>query len=345
MRLEGERRARLSLIRLVAVVSILRTALTQVLPLAGSASWWLLPVCLLPGLAIYFLLRGCMRRIGVRTLTDAVRAGLSRPGVWLLCAAVTATLLVDGTASMTALITLFTEGIGTQGTQLTLALLTSGVLLFCLSREGLPRGIYLLRWLMLVAAAVLAVNGLLYARLDHLFPWMGDGSASVMAALRTGISIGWPVVLLLLAEPVRPEGRQRGLFLPLLLSVAAVGILCLSRPHELLTNRQDLSGALLQLMDGLQSAVVTLGQCLLMLVLFLTVGAAAHLLTDSIAAPMGQPPMWLPYAVVVALTLTQCTNIRALWRTLSLCQPWLLAPYGLIALLLLLTTTFRRKRT
>lgn len=344
MRLEGERRARLSMIRLVAVVSILRTVLTQVLPIAGSASWWLLPVCLLPGLTVYLLLRGCMRRLGVRTLTDAVRGCLGRPGLWLLCAVVTATLLVDGAASMTALITLFTEGIGTQGTQFTLALLTSAVLLFCLSREGLPRGIYLLRWLMLAAGIVLGVNQLLYARLDHLFPWLGDGNASVAAALRMGISIGWPIILLLLAEPVRPEGRQRGLLLPLLLAVTAVAILCLSHPHELLTYRQDLSGALLQLMSGLQPAVVTLGQCLLMLVLFLTVGAAAYLLTDSLAAPLGQPPAWLPYAVVIVLTLTQCINIRALWKVLVLCQPWLLLPYGLLALTMLGITTFRRKR-
>jgi len=72
MRLQGERRARQSMIRLVAAVSILRTALTDLLPLAGSAGWWVVPVCLLPGLTVYGLLALTMKRTGTAVLADCL---------------------------------------------------------------------------------------------------------------------------------------------------------------------------------------------------------------------------------------------------------------------------------
>ena len=43
---------------------------------------------------------------------------------------------------------------------------------------------------------------------------------------------------------------------------------------------------------------------LLMLVLFLSVGAASHLVTDAAAAPLGRAPGWLPDAVVLLLALS-----------------------------------------
>lgn len=344
MRLEGERRARLSMIRLMAVTSVLRTLLTQIIPLSGSAGWWLLPVCLLPGLAVYGLMRWCMRRLHVHTLDDAARAALGTAGQRLLRLIITAALLVEGIASMTALITLFTEGVGTQGTQLTLAVLTSGVLLFCLSREGLPRGVYLLRWVMLAAGVVLAVSSLMHARLDHFFPLLGDGTASVLTALRTGVGLGWPLLLLLQVGPASEKRSGRSLVPTVLLVLAVALTLCLSRPHELLTSRHDLSGSLLLLTSGLPSAVVTLGQCLLMLTLFLSIGTAVLLISEAISAPAAHPRPWLPYAVAALLTLTQCINIRLLWQGLLRCQPWLILPFGVLALVVWSKTMFRRSQ-
>jgi len=345
MRLQGERRARQSMIRLVAAVSILRTALTDLLPLAGSAGWWVVPVCLLPGLTVYGLLALTMKRTGTAVLADCLRALMGRAGGLVLSGILAAILLVDGASSMTALITFFTEGIGTQGTQMTLALLTSGVLLFCLNREGLPRGIYLLRWVILPAAALMAADLLMEASVDHAFPVLGDGGDALWRSLRCGLSLGWPLSLLLTMEPVH-EGKRLRAVLPVIGFCAVItASACLSMPHEQLTRSHDLSGRLLEITLHLQPAVQTLGQCLLMLVLFLSVGAASHLVTDALAAPMGRAPGWLPYVIVAALTLTQGLDIRALWRGLSVAQTWLLLPLAVIALVAAGLSFIRRKKT
>jgi len=326
MRLEGERRARRSMIRLVAAVSILRTALTQLLPLAGSAGWWVIPACMLPGLAVYALLAWAVKRTNTVVLADCFRAVMGRAGGVIVSAMLAILLLVDGTASMTTLITFFTEGIGTEGTQITLSLLTAGVLLCCLNREGLPRGIYLLRWVMLPAAAIMAADALLKARLDHLFPLLGEGRDTLWTVLRGGASLGWPLTLLLTAEPIKPGKRWRDALPVAALCAAVTAVICLSLPHEQLTRYHDLSGSLLEFTLHLQPAVRTLGQCLLMLVLFLAVGASSHLVTDAVAAPMGRAPRWLPYGIVVLLALSQCLEVRLLWRWLCMAQMWLLVP-------------------
>lgn len=344
LRLMGERRARVSLIRLVAVVSILRTVMTRVLPLAGSAGWWMTPVCLLPGLAVYALLALAMRLTGTAVLADMARAAFGAAGVWALSAVLTALLALDGAASMTTLVTMFTEGIGTEGTQFTLAVLTGIALLFCLHREGLPRGVFFLRWVMLAALALTAWNWLGMARFDGLFPVLGDGASSLTAAFRAGVSMAWPLTLLLTAEPVRPGVRFRPAVPVLLLCCAVVLLTCLSLPHELLTAHLDLSGSLLEMTLHLQPAVRTLAICLLMLSLFLTVGGMAHLLTYAAAAPLGRAPGWQPYVAVGLLVATQCLDIRALWTFLGQCGTWLLAPLGGFAALALPVALIRRRR-
>lgn len=344
MRMMGERRARQCLIRLLAVVSMLRALLTRVLPLAGSAGWWMAMVCLLPGLAVYALLALSMRLTKTAVLSDMLRAVLGPWGAWALAAALTALLLHDGLASMTALITLFTEGVGTVGTQFTLAALTGAALLFCLHREGLARGVLFLRWIMLAALAVMAFDWLDMARLDGLFPVLGDGVPSLVAALRAGVSLAWPLTLLLTAEPVREGVRFRPLLPVLLLCLGVVLLTCLSLPHEILVTHHDLAGSLLEMTLHLQPAARTLAVCLLILTLFLTIGGTAHLLTASMTAPMGRPVPWLPYAVVALLVASQCLNIETLWRCLGLCNPWLLAPLAALALLALPVALIRRRR-
>ena len=42
----------MTLLRLMCAVSVWRTLMTRVLPLAGCASWWAGLVCLLPGLIV-----------------------------------------------------------------------------------------------------------------------------------------------------------------------------------------------------------------------------------------------------------------------------------------------------
>lgn len=344
MRLMGERRTSQCLIRLVAVVSMLRTLLTRVLPLAGSAGWWVTVCCFVPGLVVYGLMVLCMRLTKTVVLTDMLRAVFGSIGAWLLALLLTALLLLDGVASMTALVTLFTEGIGTEGTQFTLAVLTGAVLAFCLHKEGISRGAFFLRWIMLAALAVMALDWLSMAHIDGLFPVLGDGVPSLIAALRAGISLSWPLILLLTAEPVRPGIRFRPVLPVLLLCFGVVLLTCLSLPHELLVTHHDLSGSMLEMTLHLRPAVCTLAICLLLLTLFLTIGGTVRLLTGALTAPLRHEPVWMPYAVVALIVLSQCLDIRMLWSFLGECEPWLLAPLATLGVIALPVALVKRRR-
>ena len=46
----GQRQTQNALIGLLSAVSMTRIGLTQLLPLCGSAAWWLSAACMLPGL-------------------------------------------------------------------------------------------------------------------------------------------------------------------------------------------------------------------------------------------------------------------------------------------------------
>lgn len=344
MRLQGERRASQCLIRLVAITSILRTLMTRVLPLAGSASWWMTLVCLLPGLCVYGLCLLSMRLTRTVVLTDMLRAVFGPFGAWLLSALLAALLIVDGVASMTALITLFTEGIGTEGTQFTLALLTGAVMAFCLHRDGVARGAFFLRWIMIGALAVMAWNWLGMAHMDGLFPLLGGGVPSIMAALRAGVSLSWPLILLLTAEPVRPGVRLRPVLPMALLCFGVVLLICLTIPHELLVTHHDLAGSLMEMMLHLHPAVRITAICLLLLVFFLCIGGTAHLFAGVLMAPMAKNPPWLPYLYIAVLILTQLLDIQALWQALGQGEPWLLAPLAVLALSALPAACIRRRR-
>lgn len=157
-RIAGENCARLTMLRLVCAVSIWRTAMTQVLPLCGAAAWWVTLLCLLPGFAVAVLLRLAMHLTCASTLTEAVRACLGKRGAWAVSLVLAALLLVEGLSGLTALITLFTEGVGTRGTAFTLALLTGGALLLALHRDGLPRAAHFLRWPMAAVAVIVGAQ-------------------------------------------------------------------------------------------------------------------------------------------------------------------------------------------
>lgn len=344
LRTKEERRIRVSLIRLLCAASIARTALTRILPLCGTAAWWTALLCLLPGLATAGLLRIVMRLTCAATITEAMRACLGRVGAALLSAVLGALLLIDSISGLTALITLFTEGIGTKGTQFTLALLTAAVLLGCLHREGLARGVHLLRWPMLAALAALAVFALPHARLDHLFPLYGEGTASVRAALTAGAGIAWPLAVLLTVEPAG-KNRAASFILPCVWSVGLLLAIALFIPHEVLAGQMNLAECLLLPTRYAPSALRMLGQCLIMLTLFLAVGAAVQLGTEQLCAPWGASAPWLPYAAAVLLTLTQAGNVAALWRLLGRAEPYLPIPLAALAVAGLAAALIRRKRT
>lgn len=331
-RLDGERRARRTLLHLLCAVSIWRTAMTRILPLCGSAAWWVTLLCLLPGLVTALLLRWTMQLTGMRTLAEAMRAALGKGGAALLSATLALPLAADALASVTALITLFTQGIGTRGTPLTLALLTGGALIISLHREGLARSAYFLRWGIIGALALLAAFALSDAHLDGLFPLYGEGRASVLTAVEASVSLGWPLTLLLTEEPPRHENRLRAGIAPVLIPAGLLLLLTLSIPHELLIRAGGAADALLLPVRFMPNALRVLALCLVMLAFFLAIGASVQLLARQITAHMKTAPVWLPGVLLVLLLLTQAADASAIWTALSRIGPWLLLPLLFLSL-------------
>lgn len=340
MRVKGDRRARVCQVSLLCVMAILRTGLTEIVPLCGSAAWWVLALCLLPAAALYGLACLAMRKTGTETLTEATRALLGTAGVWVLSILWGVLLLLDGAAAMTALVTSFTEGIGTQGTQATMAGVTLLALLFCLHRDGLAWGIYFMRMALLAIAACLAVGLAGLAAPDHLHPLLGQGKASIIAAIRVSASVGWP--LLLLADTAPPKPRRAGLLLPpTLLSVGGLLLVCLAFPCESLVQESTLAGRLLQPSLYLPQALRTLTHSLMMLLFFLAIATSSQLAANRFLTPKGREIPWLAGVAAALIAGTQLMNIRALWRIVTLGLAWLPA---LLAILVLILAVWRKKR-
>lgn len=316
--------------------------MTQVLPLCGTAAWWVTLGCLLPGFAVAALFRFVMHRTHSDTLTEAVRACLGQAGARMLSLVLAALLTMEGLAGLTALITLFTQGVGTKGTPFTLALLTGGALLLSLHRQGLPRAAHFLRWGIVAGTVLLGACLVPDVRLDHLFPLHGEGDAAILAGLKAGASLGWPVVLLLTVQPAG-KGRLRSGVVPAAAVAAALLLLALTIPQELLFRRTTLAALLLLPSKYTPNALRILYLCLLMLTIFLSIGAAVQTATLYLCAPLKGCPTWLPHALLIGLILAQTGDAPQLWEGLSALQPWLLVPLGAVAIVCTGVEFVRRK--
>lgn len=343
-RQRGESRMAVSLVQLLCAVSVLRTGLTRVLPLAGGAAWWSLGVCLLPGAAVFLLAWTAMRIAGAETLPELLHCAVGRGGAWTVSWVLAALLLLDAAASLTAIVTLFTEGIGTRGTQLTLALLTGGALMACLHREGLPRGTHLLCRGLLIAAAVVAAAQLRHVRVDNLFPLMGGGMGDAAASLRRGVSAAWPL-LLLLCLPGASQPRRLQEAIPAALAPAAVLLLiALIVPHERIVEQGMLAQSLQLPARYAPTAVRLLWHCAVLLAFFLAVGGALQWGTQLLCAPVTRAPAWLPWAALVLVTATQALDTAALWRFLGAVGIWALLPPAVIIVPCAAAVIVRRER-
>ena len=342
-RIDGENRAQLTLIRLLCAVSIWRTVMTRLLPLCGVSAWWVGMICLLPGVLVMLMLRLILLYTQCEYLHDAFRSVLGRYGAWLLSLTLAIPLLVDGLSSVTALLTLFTQGIGTRGTQLTLAALTGVMLLFSLHREGLARATYFLRWVLAGAVIVLAVFMAENARMDCIFPLYGDGEVAVLAAIKAGVSLAWPLVLLLTIPPAVGRGRLQAGILPVCGAMAMVFLLTLTVPHELLVREDELASLLLLAVRYSPNALRLMGLSTMMLALILSTGAAVQLGTKQLCSTMKHRLVWLPQALLIILLLSQAIAPVRLWKGLGRLEPWLLAPLACLSALALPMAFIRRK--
>lgn len=341
----GQRQTQSALIVLLCAVSMTRVALTQLLPICGSAAWWLSAVCMLPGLGVYGGFRLLMRRTGTRTLTDCTRKLCGSWGSWLTMLALTLPLLLDGIASLTSLITFFTEGIGARGSQFSLTLLTAAVMLLCLNRDGLGRGVYLLRHVLLAAAGIVAINALLDAHPDGVLPLLGEGIAPLNAGIRSAWGMSWPLVVFLEFPPEGTEKRAPAMLCGLLCAPVVLLLLSLAIPPELTVPAPNLASGLVLPTLFLQPAVRTLAQCLLMMTLFLSVAGSAQLAAWFAAARSHTPRKWAPYGLIGLLTLTQLLDISHLWRVLTRMTAWSLLPALLLLAALTAVQLCRRGRS
>lgn len=315
----GQRQTQNALIGLLSAVSMTRVGLTQLLPLCGSAAWWLSAACMLPGLCVYGALRLLLRRTHTRTLTDCARKLLGNFGIIMVMLTLTLPLLLDGIVSLTALITFFTEGIG-------------------------ARGVYLLRHVLLVAAAIIAINALLDAHPDGIVPLLGEGVPPLLSGIRSAWGMSW--VLLLLLEFPAEEGTRRtpAMFVALLPCPVILLLLSLAIPPELIVPGRSLASRLALPTLFLQPAVRTLAQCLLMMTLFLSIAGSAQLAARFLTSSCQKPKKWVPYALIGLLTLTQLFDISRLWRVLTALTAWSLVPGVLLLLVLTIARICRREK-
>lgn len=333
VRLQGETRARRALAQLVSAVAILRTGLTAITPLAGGAAWWVTLLCLLPGIAVYAALALLMARRRVSCLQSLIGACLGRRMCGAIAVLGGVLLTLEAVTTLTALIALFTRGIGTRGTQLTLALLTGGALLLSLHREGLPRAVYLLRRGLALAALLAGVLCLRGLRADALFPLTGGGMPSLRAAFTAGWGLGWPLLLLLTVPEDGPRARLSAMTRVLLAVLCGMLLLCLSAPHELLTRFTTLADCLLLPAYFASPAVRMLTRCLLMLAFFLAIAGSVQLAAEGFLSPTpsrsgAKAPMYLLAGAIVA---TQALDAGWLWQGLTAVQRWLLLPGAAVA--------------
>lgn len=341
-RIRGERMALRSAGRLFCIVSVLRTLLTQLLPSAGAAVWWSGAVSLLPGAALYVIACVLLRKTRQGSVTELARYALGCPGAWAASAILGALCFLEAAASLTALVTFFTEGLGTRGTQLTMAILTSCVILLTLHREGLPRAIWLMRYVIggacILSAAMLAGS----VRWDHLFPLYGEGPKVTAAGVLRVLSAGWPLVLLASGD----RGTKRCAYevsVPILTVAAAMIVICLMIPHELLLEQTTLADALMLPSRFAAPGVRTLLQCLTMLLLFLGTALSIHFSSAALCAPMKCQIAWLPAALLVLATAAQALDIAALWRVLTALLRYAIIPVGLLLAVCMLQAVRRKK--
>lgn len=342
-RMLADRKASFSLLRLICIASLIRTSCTRLLPLAGASSWWILILCLAPGIGVCLLLGIGMRVSRTGSLTELARCCFGRAGAWLASLTLALLLLTEASAALQALIVLFTEGVGTRGTTWSLALLTLLAVLLAIHVRGLPRGVFLLRWPMTAALLLLAACSVPHIRLDRLFPLAGEGLSALAAALQAGYSLGWPLALLFTEELSVKGSRWSSV-----VGVSAVGagcllLLSLTIPHALLLQTGNTAEALLIAFRLMPPSLQLLGQCLMMLLLFLTICGCVRLCVSHLCAPIGRTPVLLPAAAALLL-LTQIGAFTRVLPWMGSLERWLLAPLSVLAVFCLAVAPFRRKR-
>lgn len=328
-RIGAEQCCRRSMLRFLAGCSMLRSALTLVVPVAGSASWWMSAVLIVPGALLCLVLAWLMRRAGVSSLTDLAGRTLGKAGCRMISVALGAALMLDGAVTLTAFVSLLIDVIGALGTPFVMAAITCGVMLPCLRGDGLPRAIRLILPMLLLGEIAVLIDLLGKAHTDGLFPLMGGGVAELWTVPERCAGLSWP--LLLLAD--EPDVRSNrcvlmNVALPSGISLGLILLLNLSVPHEVLHSYTRLADTMGHLCVWLGQGVRTLSLVLAMQAFFLLLASETREAALLLSASGNREAAWLPAILAAGLALTQLIPSADLMRVLPSVHAWLLLPFA-----------------
>ena len=320
----AEQRAHLTALRLIAAASLLRAGAGYLLPRNGAAGWWTLIVCLAPAWAVYLPAWLAMGRCGASTLRQAAERLVGRGFARLLGWVEAACLAAEGAACLTTLVTLLDEGVGVAVSPAALAAITASAVALCLPGKGMARSVQLLRWPMLLLAALAAIDLLGGARIDHLAPMLGDGAAQSVRHALPCAGAGWPLILLVEVPPPDTGRRTRGWCAPLLVP-AALLLVTLAIPHEILTLHTGLAESLL--LPGMFVSPVN-RTILLCLWILLTALSAAICVKGAAVAALCRPALWPAWILLAGSAAFQLAGADAVMPLLRQAQAWLAAGLG-----------------
>lgn len=343
LREASDRRCRQSLIRLVCVTSMLRTAVTRVIPLAGSAGWWVVPLCSIPGLALYLSFALILRATGTQTIPSCAEKLIGRTGQVFAIGLAAFLLLTEALVCAGMLTRIFTEGFGVEGTRLSITVIAMAPMLVCLDEAGLSRAVCLLQGLMVVTLALAALNWLEAGRGRGFFPLLGDESASVSASFRIGFSLAWPLCLLLYADPIESAERLRWkeAVTPLLICLGIIALFVQAVPNDLLRARSTVVSALLTMTAYLHAPVRMAMYILLMTSLFLSVAGTVTMASSHFACCCRKPWPRLACFLTAAVFIVQLSDAGVLTDSFARVLSMRLWPLTLFAAVLLAAASVR----
>ena len=197
-----------------------------------------------------------------------------------------------------------------------------------------------MRWVLVGAGLIAAVDALLMARWDHIFPIGGEGAEVNMSALLSGSGMAWPLTLF--HQEQRRHLTKSALPLTLAAGVVFPVALLLMFPHEWLLNLQNAPENFTAIIRHLHPGVHTLCQCLWMLMLFLGCGVSLHHVSELADGENRFP--WLPWLLVAATSASQAADACALVAVLRpmIVFGWMIPAF--LLLILLLVSFFKRER-
>lgn len=337
-----EKRLRLTVYRYFSVSVMIRHACELVAAQGGSAGWWLAIVCMLPGVIVYGMLALALWKTGCESVPEMAQKLFGKAGRRIVTAVTAVSLVIEGMASLAALATVFVDGVGTSVSAVLFMAVAAAVLCLCTEKDGLVHGIGLLRWVLGAFAVLIIVNTLAQARMDHLFPPGGDGTQSWLQACRMWWSMSWPMILLLYEAPPKNEGR--GWLTPPVLVTGSALALCLALPHEMLTLPRTLAERMLLPGVCLAPGNRVLLMCLWTAGMGVTAVICAVRASDFLTLPWKWSEKWLPRLMLVLFASVHLLGMGVLERMLDALDGWMLAPFALMAAVLLITALCRGKK-